>query len=117
MFGQYGCSRGRSNARQPSDQGLTETAERLLCLLALVVDLLGSPFDLLDRPQFLLHDAASRGDTRDERGERGGVGGNGGTAFSHAATVAFERGQRQSVRRTTNRKMPGVVNQQVSPGR
>lgn len=70
-----------------SVQGLAETAEGFPRGLALVLDFLGSPFDLLDRLPLFIHDAPSRGDTRDERGEDGGVG-RGWTAFSHAATVA-----------------------------
>lgn len=70
-----------------SVQGLAETAEGFPRGLALVLDFLGSPFYLLDRLPLFIHDAPSRGDTRNERGEGGGVG-RGWTALSHAATVA-----------------------------
>jgi hypothetical protein len=98
----------RQSGDRPLDelsvQALAETAEGFPRGLALVLDFLGSPFYLLDRLPLFIHDAPSRGDTRDERGEGGGVFRDGWTAFSHAATVALDRGPRKSVRRATNCK-------------
>ena len=75
-----------------SVQGLAQTTEGFPRGLALVLDFLGSPLYLLDRLPLLIHDAPSRGDTRDERGKARGVGGNGRIAINHASTLALVRG-------------------------
>ena len=85
--GGHGSERDRLLGR-PSDQGLAQTGEGFPRGLAVVLDFLGSPLYLLHRPPLFIHDAPSRGDTRDERGEGGNVVRDGWTAFSHAATVA-----------------------------
>jgi hypothetical protein len=75
-----------------SVQSLAEAAERFPRCLALVLDLLGSQFYLLDRLPLFIHDAPSRGGTRNERGKARGVGGNGSIAISHASTLSLVRG-------------------------